>query len=68
MMQHDLGCWPLVLSFSSGQPTLQELHDYSGAWTNWLAHGERFAVLQVLQDSAPTAIRRAGRKSAKAGL
>jgi len=52
MMQHDLSCWPLVLSVSHGQPDVQTLHDYCDAWTSWLERGERFALLQVFMDEA----------------
>jgi len=51
MMQHNLSCWPLVLSFASGKPDLQTLRDYSSAWTSWLDRGERFAMLRILLDS-----------------
>jgi len=51
MMQHNLSCWPLVLSFASGKPDLQALRDYSSVWTNWLERGERFATLRILLDS-----------------
>ncbi|WP_156469138.1 hypothetical protein [Cephaloticoccus primus] len=52
MMQHDLSCWPLVLSVSAGKPSLTDLHDYSAAWTAWLDRGEPFVMLRILQDSA----------------
>jgi len=50
-MRHDLSCWPLALSFSSGTPDLQTLRDYSSAWMTWLERGERFVTLRVLLDS-----------------
>jgi len=52
MLQYDLSFWPLVLTASRGQPSLQELEDYADAWSGWLARGERFAILQVLFDEA----------------
>jgi len=51
MMQHNLSCWPLVLSFASGKPDLQTLRDYSSVWTTWLERGESFAKLRMLLDS-----------------
>jgi len=51
MMQHNLSCWPLVLSVSKGQPDLAELQDYSSQWTSWLARDESFAVLKIFLDS-----------------
>ena len=50
MMKHDLSCWPLVLSFSQGAPSLDDLQQYSFAWTEWFERGERFAVLRILLD------------------
>lgn len=50
MMKHDLSCWPLVLSFSQGAPSLDDLQQYSLAWTEWFERGERFAVLRLLLD------------------
>jgi len=50
MMQHHLSCWPLVVSIASGEPDLQELRDYSSAWTSWLDRGEPFVMLKIFLD------------------
>jgi len=52
MMQHNLSCWPLVLSISSGRPSLGDLQSYSSSWTEWLNRKERFATLRILLDSS----------------
>jgi len=52
MMQYNLSCWPLALSFARGTPDLETLRGYSRAWTGWLERGERFATLRILLDSA----------------
>jgi|GEM_PF-586953 len=51
MINDDLSCWPVVLSFSSEKPDLEALRNYSNAWTTWLDRGEPFATLRVVLDS-----------------
>jgi len=52
MMQHHLSCWPLVVSIASGEPDLQELRDYSSAWTSWLDRGKPFVMLKIFLDGS----------------
>lgn len=65
-MKHDVSAWPLALTVSRGQPSLDELQDYSAAWTGWLQRGERFATLKVFADAAAYTHPRGGGQERKA--
>ncbi|MPS30610.1 hypothetical protein [Pigmentiphaga sp.] len=52
MQHHDLAHWPLVVSVSTGAPTLADTQAFSQAWDEWLAREQPFASLRVFADAA----------------
>lgn len=54
-MKHDLSRWPLVVGVEGEESGLDRYRRFLDAWNDWLARGERFAVLRVLlRDEALT--------------
>lgn len=52
MQHHNLAHWPLVVSVSTGAPTLADTQAFSQAWDEWLAREQPFASLRVFADAA----------------
>lgn len=51
MIHHDLGQWPLVISVSSGQQSLDGMQAFTDDWNRWLDRGEPFVSLRVFADT-----------------